>query len=87
MPFAAPRSFDAPRVQFRRDLAKGCNTADLRASRSIVHYGLVLCFPHRSAKIEPFPTEPILAGNGGGWIDLGLVVMDRKRVRSAAVFA
>jgi hypothetical protein len=50
-------------------------------------FGLVLCFPHRSAKIEPFPTEPILAGNGGGWIDLGLVVMDRKRVRSAAVFA
>lgn len=32
--------FAAPRVQIRRDLAKGCNTADLRASRSIVHFGL-----------------------------------------------
>jgi hypothetical protein len=31
--------------------------------------------------------KPSLAGNGGGWIDLGLVVRDRQGVRSAAVFA
>jgi hypothetical protein len=30
---------------------------------------------------------PFLAGIGGGWIDMGLVVWDRFRVWSAAVFA
>jgi hypothetical protein len=40
-------------------------------------YGLVLCFRHRSAKIEPVPTISLLMGSGGGWIALGLVVMDR----------
>jgi len=30
--------------------------------------GLVLCFPHRSTKIEVLPAKPSLAGNGGGWI-------------------
>ena len=38
---------------------------------------LVLCFPYRSAKIEPVPAISFLTGNGGGWIALGLVVMDR----------
>ncbi len=52
-----------------------------------IRNGLVLCFPYRSAKIEPVLAKPVLAGTGGGWIDLGLVVMDRQRVRSAAVFA
>ena len=42
-----------------------------------VCYGLVLCFSHRSAKIEPVLATPILAGTGGGWIDMGLVIMDR----------
>jgi hypothetical protein len=42
-----------------------------------VNKGLVLCFSHRSAKIEPVLATPILAGTGGGWIDMGLVIMDR----------
>ncbi len=49
--------------------------------------GLVLFFPYRSAKIEPLPATPFMAGSGGGWIALGLVVRDRFRVWSAAVFA
>ena len=57
------------------------------ASRSIGSFGLVLCFSYRSAKIEPLPVKPVLASTGGGWIDMGLVVMDRFRVWSAAVFA
>ena len=44
---------------------------------SHVSFWLVLCFPYRSAKIEPLPTMAFLLGNGGGWIVLGLVVMDR----------
>ncbi len=51
--------------------------ADICPVRSIGRFGLVLCFPHRSAKIEPVPTISFLKGNGGGWIALGLVVMDR----------
>jgi hypothetical protein len=40
-------------------------------------FGLALCFSHRSAKIEAVPATPILACPGGGWIDMGLVIMDR----------
>jgi len=36
--------------------------------------GLVICFPHLSAKIELLPTKPILAGDSGDWIDMGLIV-------------
>jgi hypothetical protein len=39
--------------------------------------GLSYTFPYRSAKIEPVSTISFLMGTGGGWIALGLVVMDR----------
>ena len=39
--------------------------------------GLVLCFPYQSARIEPVAISLFLMGIGGGWIVVGLVVMDR----------
>jgi len=49
--------------------------------------GLVLCFSYQSAMIEPLLATPFMASNGGGWIDMGLVVRDRFGVWSAAIFA
>lgn len=49
----------------------------VQAQRNIGQFGLVLCFPYRSGKIEPVPGICFSLGNGGGWIALGLVVMDR----------
>jgi hypothetical protein len=57
--------------------ASNARFAHVHAKRSAGHFGLVLCFPYRSAKIEPVPTMAFLLGIGGGWIALGLVVMDR----------
>jgi len=61
------------------DEKTGCRNriADIRAPCSIDHFGLVLCFPYRSAKIEPLPKVDFTLGSGGGWIALGLVVKDR----------
>ena len=39
--------------------------------------GLVLCFPYQSARIDPVAISLFLMGIGGGWIVVGLVVMDR----------
>jgi len=38
-------------------------------------------------KGEPLPGTPFMAGSGGGWIAASLVLRDRVRVWSAAVFA
>jgi len=64
-------------------------TSDVNAAcTTIGAEELALCFPHRSARIERLPATPILAGNGGGWIedrvcDLAAAREDVARVQSA----
>jgi hypothetical protein len=40
-------------------------------------FGLVLFIFHQSVMIEPVSARSLLAGTGGGWIVLGLVLRDR----------
>ena len=51
--------------------------ATICAGCSIGQSGLVLCFPYQSARIDPVAINLFLMGIGGGWIVVGLVVMDR----------
>jgi hypothetical protein len=50
---------------------------DIRGVAEILQSGLVLCFPYQSARIDPVAISLFLMGIGGGWIVVGLVVMDR----------
>ena len=50
---------------------------DISCIAEIPYSGLVLWFPYRSAKIEPLPATPFMAGSGGGWIAMGLALKDR----------
>jgi hypothetical protein len=66
------------RGRSEEDSQAGCGRAErARILRRNAGRGLVLCFSYGSAKIEPLPAKPVLASTGGGWIDMGLVAMDR----------